>query len=117
MDIEEFLEEGRRLAKALYIFKDIEVLDKTDHTIKFRLLIDIDLYVQVYVNAQKAKTNFVLICRGERLYGRDSEGGQRHRHPFGDPLGHDFGEEGLREVSLEEFVSEIQQFLEDSGLL
>jgi hypothetical protein len=52
-----------------------------------------------------------------RIYGRDCEGGLWHRHPAEAPEQHDFSVEGQRAVTLDEFLREAQQVLQDRDLL
>lgn len=92
-------------------------LDKTANTIKLRLHITTGCFVQIYTNVQKKLVNYVLILDRSRIYGRNCDGGKWHRHPYENPVAHDFGPEGVREVSLEEFLIEVQQILQREGLL
>ena len=96
---------------------DVETVDKADHTVKMRLHVDRDCFVQVYVNTQKQITSYVLVFNRSRIFGRDSEAGSWHRHPQEAPDQHDFSSEGQRPVSLDEFLREAQQVLQDKGIL
>ena len=60
-------------------------LDQTRFSVKYRLEITSDLWVQVYWNVQNDTVGLVLIYQGRRLYGRDCEAGRWHRHPADDP--------------------------------
>jgi hypothetical protein len=51
------------------------------------------------------------------MYGRDCDGGTWHRHPRSAPNTHDFSAEGSRVVTLHYFLAEVQQILQDKGLL
>lgn len=92
-------------------------LDETEHTVKYRLIIEEDLFVQVYVNAENNTTGFVLINKGQRIYGRDAIEGKWHRHTFEDPLSHDFSAKGAKKVTLKEFLMEVQEILDRESLL
>ncbi|MFN3763114.1 MAG: hypothetical protein ACK4WK_07935, partial [Anaerolineae bacterium] len=92
-------------------------LDKTAHTIKLRLLITTDCFVQIYTNIRKNIMSYALVLSQNRIYGRNCYSGVWHRHPYEAPETHDFGPEGSREVPLEEFLTEVQQILEKEKLL
>ena len=58
-----------------------------------------------------------LVFHRVRIYGRDCEGGQWHRHPHGAPDDHDSSPEGTEAVSLWQFLAEAQQILQSEGIL
>ncbi|HKZ56128.1 MAG TPA: hypothetical protein VJ024_00330 [Thermodesulfovibrionales bacterium] len=91
--------------------------DETANTVKYRLLMDEELFVQVYVNVENDTVGFVLINSGQRIYGRDAIDGKWHRHTFEDPLGHDFSAEGSKAVTLKYFLTEVQEILVKENLL
>lgn len=91
--------------------------DETEHTVKYRLLIDEELFVQVYVNSENDTIGFVLVNSGQRVYGRDAIDGKWHRHTFEDPLGHDFSAEGSKAVTIRDFLMEVQEILVKENLL
>ncbi|MBI1743231.1 hypothetical protein HYR54_09215 [Candidatus Acetothermia bacterium] len=95
-------------------FHSFAILDRTDFTLTAQIYIAPDLYVHLYTNAQKNKLNLALIHRGQRLYGEDAEGGIRHLHPFEAP-GRHVPMSGP--PSLEAFLSKVQQYLEEQGLI
>ncbi len=97
--------------------QDTLTVDKTAHTIKIRLTITAECFVQVYVNVQKSIISYTLVFNRSRIFGRDCDGGNWHRHPAAAPEQHDFSAEGRRPVSLDEFLKETQQVLQDRGLL
>jgi len=98
-----------------YIKKIIRI-DETKHTVKYRLIIEEDLFVQVYVNIENDTFGFVLINKGQRIYGRDALEGKWHRHTLEDPLDHDFSAAGSKRVDLQEFLIEVQEILERENL-
>lgn len=109
--------EVRRAAAQWAFIQRVATIDKTDFTIKLRLYVDVECFVQVYVNTSKPLTSYTLVLNRSRIFGRDSEGGLWHRHPAGAPDQHDFSPEGQRAVSFDEFLREVQQILQDKGLL
>jgi hypothetical protein len=92
-------------------------MDETRHTVKYRLVIEEELFVQVYVNVENDTVGFVLVNNGQRIYGRDAIEGKWHRHTFEDPLGHDFSSEGSKKIILKEFLMEVQEILDRERLL
>jgi hypothetical protein len=95
----------------------VVTLDKTANTIKLRLHITTGCFVQIYTNVRKKLVNYVLILDRSRIYGRNCDGGTWHRHPYENPAAHDFGPEGAKEITLEEFLIEVQQILQREGIL
>ena len=88
--------------------------DRTDNIIKVNLVIDNELFIQIYGNAQKDKVNLALIFKNRRLYGFDSEGGKYHCHPLDAPEEHIFVDETK---SIADFVQESMRFLEEKEIL
>lgn len=97
--------------------KKLVRLDETEHTVKYRLIIEEDLFVQIYSNVKNETAGYVLVNKGQRIYGRDAIEGKWHRHTFEDPLGHDFSTEGTKKISLKEFLIKVQEILDRERLL
>lgn len=117
MTVDEFERQVYRIAEKFSFIKAIATVDKTTNTIKLRLHIASDCFVQVYTNTRKRLLSYVLVFNRSRLYGRDCEGGMWHRHPYDHSDGHDFGPEGAKAVTLDEFLAEVQDILNKEGLL
>jgi len=98
---------------AQYGLELIEI-DRTDNIISLKLVIDNDLFIQIYGNSPKNKLNLALVFKSKRLYGYDSEGGTPHLHPFDNPDDHLFVD---KPISIQEFVSDSFRFLEESEIL
>jgi hypothetical protein len=92
-------------------------LDETHYSVKYRLHVESDLFVQVYFNERSGTVGLALIYQGQRLYGRDCEGGCWHRHPASDPTAHDVSPEGTQAVGMDEFLAEVQDVLIGIGLI
>lgn len=116
MPINDLIVQVQREAQKFPFLREV-VADQTDHTAKLYLLIRHDLFVQIYANVITGTRGYVLIYRNQRIYGRDRDIKEWHRHPRGDPGRHDFSEEGQREVTVREFLEEVQDLLEEEGLL
>jgi hypothetical protein len=117
MKLEEVIAEIEEVSQRFSFVLQVIRLDETKYSVKYLLMLAEDFFVQVYRNARSGTIGLALIYRGQRLYGRDREGGQWHRHPFENPMEHDFSAEGSREVSLEEFLEEVREILERGGLI
>jgi hypothetical protein len=97
--------------------RSVVIVDKTTETVKARLHITAECFVQVYANVRKGLFNYTLVLHHNRLYGRDNDGAGWHRHPHSTPESHDFCPEGVRAVSLTDFLEEGQQILMAEGML
>ena len=89
----------------------VETLLRTQNTIKIKLSVTSNCFIQVYENIQKGTRNYVLVSGNQRLFGRDCDGGAWHCHPVENPDAHDFSNEGARAVSFEEFMYEVSETL------
>ncbi|MCR4405664.1 MAG: hypothetical protein NUW24_01905 [Anaerolineae bacterium] len=117
MTVDEFERQAYHTVQKFSFIKAITTVDKTTNTIKLRLHIASDCFVQVYANTLKGLLSYALILNRSRLYGRDCEGGMWHRHPYDHSDNHDFGPEGSKAVTLDEFLAEVQDILSKEGLL
>lgn len=97
--------------------QEVVVVDQTDYATKLFLPIRHDLFAQIYANVQTGSRGYTLIYRNQRIYGRDRDVKGWHRHSRGEPDNHDFSPEGQREVTVTEFLEEVQDLLEEEGLL
>jgi hypothetical protein len=84
---------GRYGLKILY-------LDYSDITLISRVGFSPDIFIQIYANIKKEKTNMALIVGGQRVYGIDKEGGFYHEHPLEKPSLHIETEQ----IGIEDFV-------------
>ena len=112
MKINEIIREANGIAER-YNLQVVEV-DRTDNIISLKLLIDHELFIQIYENARKDKLNLALVFKERRLYGYDSEGGKYHCHPLNAPDEHIFVDE---RKSIQDFVQESMRFLEEREIL
>lgn len=112
MKIESIVREASEVADK-YNLQFVEI-DRTDNIISLKLLIDNELFIQIYGNVEKDKLNLSLVFKKRRLYGYDSEGGRYHCHPFDDPDGHVFIDD---KKSIQELIQESMRFLEEKDIL
>ncbi len=115
--VDEWEQEIAAAAKVFSFVQDVFVADKSPVALKVRLVLGLELFVQVYINVVTGTQNFVLVLGRQRLYARDCVGGTWHRHSYGDPDDHDDSTEGARAVTLVEFLGEVQELVEEVSLL
>lgn len=117
MNVDEFEQGVYRTAAEWSFIRSVETIDRTDYAIKLRLHVDTECFIQVYANVAKEILSYTVVLNRLRVYGRDNDGGEWHRHPHGSPESHDRSPEGQREVALSAFLAEAQQILTAVGLL
>ena len=89
----------------------------TKNTVKVRLSIRENLYIDLYFNQRYGTTNYTLILDDERIYGRDCYDGTWHLHPYEEPNRHDTSEKGRKMLSINEFVDEVEEIVANLNLL
>lgn len=94
-----------------------EILHQGRGHVKFRLYISRNLFVQVNRNEIVNLTNMVLLQDFKRIYARDEYHGKWHRHPISDPDDHNHTKEGSRQVTLNEFLLEVDSILKEKELI
>ncbi len=107
----------REEASHFAFIRSVNTLGKSTNTIKLRLHVTAECFVQVYANLHKGLLSYTLVFHQTRIYGRDNDGTGWHRHPHSAPESHDFSVEKSRSVSLAEFLDEVQQILTAEGIL
>jgi len=112
-----FEQRVREQASHFAFIRSVVTLDRTANTVKLRLHITVECFVQIYANVRKGLSSYTLVLCQSRLYGRNNDGTSWHRHPHSAPDDHDFSDEGARPVSLTEFLDEVQQILTTEGIL
>lgn len=117
MNVDEFERHILTAAAQWSFLRTVDTVDKTDYAVKLRLHVDVECFIQIYANVHKGIFSYALVLNRSRIYGRDNEGGTRHRHPHGQPDNHDVSPEGRTEVTLAQFLAEAQKVLKDEGLL
>ncbi|MGA7874104.1 MAG: hypothetical protein WCA08_00445 [Desulfoferrobacter sp.] len=115
--LDDLLREAEALVRAHAFLRAVADLDRTDNALRFRLIIDETLFIQVYANSRKVKFNFALVSMGQRIFGKDSEAGIWHTHPFGSPENHLVLGDAGRHVTLSKFVREVEDLLLKESLL
>lgn len=103
--------------KTYSYYNRLVILNQGSRYIKFRLYIKKDLFVQVNRNEAAELTNLVLLHDFKRIFARDEYKGNWHRHPISDPDNHNHSEEGSRQVTLNEFLLEVDLILNEKELI
>ena len=116
MDVREIVAQAQRARQVRVYLVELEIIVLTAQVVKLRLYVSPDLFIQVYRNDRYGTSNFALIHRGRRLYARDELAGEWHRHPAPDPSQHDTSADGQRQVTLEEFLNEVESILAEQSL-
>lgn len=117
MRISDRIREIENAARQYAFVRQVVKVDETYYSVKYRLYIEPDLFVQLYFNERSGTVGLVLIHRGQRIYGRDSQAGCWHRHSVDDPAMHDASPEAARALSVEEFLAEVQDILVEANLI
>lgn len=116
MNLTEFHNQAKAQALRRWII-GYKTLVLTKNTVKVRLIIRENLYIDLYFNQRYGTTNYALILDDDRVYGRDCYEGNWHLHPYDDPSKHNTSEEGKKMLSIEEFVDEVEEILVNLRLL
>jgi hypothetical protein len=112
MKINRIIEEATGIADK-YKLQLVEI-DSTENINSMKLVIDNELFIQIYGNESNDKLNLALVFKRKRIYGYDSEGERYHCHPFNNPDDHLFTNE---KKSIQESAKESMRYLEEKGIL
>jgi hypothetical protein len=115
--LDDLVQEAQTIAESYAFIRAIADLDRTDSALRLRLIVDETMFIQVYANLKKRKLNFALVSLGQRIFGRDCEGGTWHKHPFESPESHDLEGDAGKPVTLTEFVMDVEELLLKESLL
>lgn len=115
--VDDLLKEVRQALSEYAYYVRYEIINRGTHSVKIRLVIHKDLFVQINRNESASLTNFALIHRSQRIYGRDEYRGVWHRHISSAPEHHNGSPEGSRSVSLAEFLAEVDALLRARNLI
>jgi hypothetical protein len=113
----ELLVEAQEAFQKVWFVQSVDVIERTDQTLSIRLLINADLFVQVFIGEITGSLYFALIEGKQRIFGIDRESGEWHEHPFGTPEKHKPCDEGLEPKPLLKFLSRVEEILLEQGLL
>jgi hypothetical protein len=108
---DELEQQARAAAREFSFISSTETLLRTPATLTMRFRITERCFVQLYANTKKNLFGYTLVLAGTRIFGRDCEGGQWHRHPFENAESHDETDKGQKAVSFREFLEEVHEIL------
>ncbi len=112
--VEDWEQEIARVARRFPFVRDVAAADIHPAAVKVRLVLNAEVFIQVYVNVATGTRNYALIVGTERRFACDCQRCRNwHRHPFPKPAEH----EPARPVELEQFLAEVQELIEREGLL
>jgi hypothetical protein len=115
--IDTLIETANNALKTYSYYNRLVILNQGSRYVKFRLYIKRDLLVQVNRNEAAELTNMVLLHNFKRIFARDEYKGNWHRHPISDPDDHNHSGEGSRQVTLKEFLLEVDSILKEKELI
>lgn len=118
MLLKEFIRGVFSNSKNRGFIESTEIVNRGLHTVKIRLRIKSNLFIDVFYNDKKRVISFSLILSDERIFGRNNMGPRGwHKHPLVNPKEHDFSKDGKREITILEFLDEIENILVQKKLL
>jgi hypothetical protein len=88
MKIYEFFIEALIAARTSTICSSPFMVRQTPTSLKIRIAIADDEFLDLFHNAETGRTDYALIRGNQRIYGADNAGGW-HIHPFEDPSRHE----------------------------
>ena len=117
MSIDELILEAVRAKEKFWFVRDFKIIERTASTITLHFMINQNLFVQVFYSLHSGRYNLALIGSTGRLYGRDREQGQWHRHSFEQPYEHEPTPEGMSPQPVHQFLSEVETLLIENDLI
>ena len=115
--IEQLITDSFELSERYWFITNVTIVDRTARTVTIHLAIAGDLFIQNFFSERSARLSFALVSQSGRLYGRDFDRGQWHRHPFGQTEFHEPTPEGMSPRPLLQFVAEVEAILLEHGLI
>ena len=83
----------------------VVVQESAEQTLKLRVLLYIDAYIDIYFNERNGTTSYALVQGGQRVFAADNARGW-HYHPFEEPGKHVWLD---RAMTFVEFLAAIQR--------
>lgn len=115
--IDQLLQEAAEALDQFWFIQNLDVIERTDRTVTVQLAIANELRVQAFLSQKTGRLSFALIGPSGRLYGRDRQHGEWHRHPFSQPASHEATPEGMSHKPLLQFMAEVQEILLTQDLI
>ena len=67
MSIGKLIGEIETIAPKFKFIRNVVKIDVTDFSVKYRLMIDEDFYIQLYINIRNGTTGLTLVMSGQRI--------------------------------------------------
>jgi hypothetical protein len=115
--IDQLLREALDALDEFWFVQSLDVVERTDRTVTVQLMIGNGLRVQAFLSQKTGRINLALIGPSGRLYGRDRQHGEWHKHPFSQPDSHEATPEGVSRMPLLQFMAEVQEILITQNLI
>jgi hypothetical protein len=115
--VKELLDEAHEAYSRFWFVQSLIEVECTASTVTVHLVIGPELYVQAYLGEFSGRLSLALVDPSGRLYGRDRERGNWHRHPFDDPDRHEPTPEGLSPRPLLQFMAEVEEIVLENELI
>ncbi|TSC78877.1 MAG: hypothetical protein G01um101433_67 [Parcubacteria group bacterium Gr01-1014_33] len=85
--MDEHIGEIKRYKERFFEKAHFVIIDESSFSIKIRLIIAKDIFVEIRINIRNNRKSYVVIKEGKRIAGFDNFGGW-HIHPFENPEAH-----------------------------
>lgn len=115
--IDQLLREALEALDQFWFVKSLDIIERTDRTVTVQLVIGSELRVQAFLSQKTGRFSLALIGPSGRLYGRDRQHGEWHKHPFSQPDSHETTPEGVSRKPLLQFMAEVQEILITQNLI
>ena len=112
LSVNEFYHEVQRLAGEYFPTATPETQEINLFRLKMRLVLSPMLFIDIFYGARKRRIDFALIKERKRIFGIDTLGGW-HRHPLDKPEHH----EPIKQMSLQEIISQLAKIVQQKKLL
>lgn len=115
--IDQLLQEASEALDQFWFVQSLDIVEHTDQTVTAQLVIDKELRVQAFLSQRSNRLSLALIGPAGRLYGRDRQQNEWHRHSFSQPDSHEATPEGVSRKPLLQFTAEVQEILVTQDLI
>lgn len=106
-NVKDFFEKINTLLKSHFEKFEIEVIIKTQKSLKINIHLAQNLFVALRYNSRNGRMDFALIYNDKRIFGYDNLK-EWHYHPYENPLEHI----SCNKPSLEKIITDIKQVYE-----
>ena len=115
--INQLIQEASEALDQFWFIQRLDIVERTDRTVTVQLMIGKELRVQAFLSQRSGHLSLALIGPAGRLYGRDRQQGEWHRHPFSSPEIHEVTPEGMSRRPFLQFMVEVEEILVAQDLI